>query len=387
MRGDVKLRYCIVDGEIRDVAVFAFLQPKQRPTSFCPECNNLVTLKLGTSGKKAYHAAHRSENLTCSLSHPESALHFNTKVYIYDQLKTGTKLFIKQICGGWTLLDRKPHCFRQKYRPYLWLENWDDVQMERNVDKRRPDIVLYRAGKPVAAIEICVSHAMDNDKKNELQKYGLPWIEIKADGNIVDEYFVKWTEEDDDEFPWTIEKPLIFDSCYPQPNEWICEYCKKAPEEYAERLAIQEAKERTERLKRISDEREKERKKESYWNKDDNQVIFAKRILLLKPLAEYELIDIFVIRRDSSEPPYKPEELYLKEGRVGGKILISEEPITDNSKEIIKDFYRDWLKVRSIGVSEVVHVTKWVNKSEFDRLITNYVMSYRWHSILRKWIK
>ena len=86
----------------------------------------------------------------------------------------------------------KRQCSRwqKSSRPYLWLENWDDVKIERNVQSLRPDIVLYRNDKPIAAIEVCVTHAIDDEKKAKLREINLPWIEVKADGEIIDEYFV-----------------------------------------------------------------------------------------------------------------------------------------------------------------------------------------------------
>ena len=103
MRGDVKLRYCKVGDEICSVSEFAHLSPKERPFSICPERDQPVILKLGSSGKVAHHAAHQCDNKLCSLTSPESALHFNTKIYICNELMKGSKLFLKQRCAGWTL--------------------------------------------------------------------------------------------------------------------------------------------------------------------------------------------------------------------------------------------------------------------------------------------
>lgn len=115
-------------------------------------------------------------------------------------------------------------------------------------------------------------------------------------------------------------------------------------------------------------------------------MLFDKAILFLRRLAESEFIEIFVIRRDDSEPPYKPEELYLRLGRYSGKILISEEPLNDNSTEEIKQFYRDWLLVKSRGAQEVIHITNWIEESEFSKFTANYLNPYVWHPVLRKWI-
>lgn len=264
MKGDVKLSSCLVNGELRHVSDFADLPHKQRPEVFCPECETLLILKLGKV--QSHHAAHRTENHSCSLSSPEGILHFYTKWYIYEQLKLGNKLFIKQECAGHSLpgIDKKRWC-RKESQAFLWLENWDDVQMERNVQSLRPDIVFYRSKQPIGALEVCVTNAVSDEKQEKLRELGLPWIEVKADGVDFDEYFVDWAEEDkDDEFPWKIEKPLIYHKCFPVPEVWVCERCCRAPEflrEFEERQAMREAGIQSENLKKLSDEREKERKK------------------------------------------------------------------------------------------------------------------------------
>jgi len=115
MKGDVKLRHCVVKDILHEVSDFAHLSPKHRPESFCPECKSQLILKLSnskSSKSKSHHAAHKNENISCSLSSPEGILHFNTKWYIYEQLKLGNKLFIKQECAGSTLagINKKGWC-------------------------------------------------------------------------------------------------------------------------------------------------------------------------------------------------------------------------------------------------------------------------------------
>lgn len=387
MKRDVKLRFCLVEDKIHDVSDFAHLSPKQRPEAFCPECENKLVLKLSNSEtpkSRAHHAAHKAENQFCSLSSPEGILHFNTKRYIYEQLKLGKRLFIKQYCSGWALPGYKRNCsaWGKPSRPYLLLEDWDDVQMERSVHNLRPDIVLYRKNQPVAAIEICVTHAIDEAKKEKLREIGLPWVEVKADGEIIDEYFVNWAEEfEDEDISWKIEKPLNYENCFPLPDEWVCDGCQTAPDKYAEHLQKQqerEAREQSERLKRISDERNKAQKQLLYTQDQDNHIIKSKAIILLKPLGETELIELFVIERHNPEPPYKLEEIYLKLGRIGSQILISEEPITENSKRNLFEFYKRWLKGKEQPLQKVYHLTDWVTLSELEKTVSKYSLPYEW---------
>ena len=270
----------------------------------------------------------------------------------------------------------------------MCLENWDDVQIEKAVSAMRPDIVLYREGEPICAIEIFVTHAVDENKKTLLRDAGVQWVEVKAEGEFFDESFIDWADEykdEFDEFSWKIDKPLAFENCFPMPEIWTCESCLKAPEQFSERQAAEE-KERIEKLAIVNERRAEETRRQKYTNQFDNKVLFAKAILFLRRLAESEYVELFVIRRDNQEPPYKPEEIYLRLGRYGGKILISEEPINNNSKEEIKQFFRDWLLVKSRGAQEIVHVTNWVEEGEFNKLTANYVNPYNWHPVLRKWI-
>jgi hypothetical protein len=46
--------------------------------------------------------------------------------------------------------------------------------------------------------------------------------------------------------------------------------------------------------------------------------------MIFVPLPGLELLELFVIRHDNPESPYTPEEIYLKLGKIGGKILIAE---------------------------------------------------------------
>lgn len=398
MKGDVRLSSCLVNGILCNVSDFADLPLKQRPEAFCPECESRLVLKLSKSSsirRKSHHAAHKNENSSCSLSSPEGILHFNTKWYIYEQLKLGNKLFIKHECAGTPIpeKDKKRWCWNGS-RSFLWVENWDDVQMERNVHSLRPDIILYRKNQPISALEVCVTNAVSDEKKEKLREIGLPWIEVKADGEGFDEYFVDWAEGyEEDEFPWKIEKPLIYDKCYPVPEEWICDICRRYPEEYArkqqereELRAMREAEIQSDRIKKLSDEREIERKTLRYFQDMDNHIIKAKAIYLLKPLGEKELVELFVIQRHHPDLPTKAEEIYLKSGRFAGKILISEEPIKTDSKRIIFDFFKDWYGIQKRLNQKVYDVSDWVEMPEFEKLLSNYKLPFEWKR-LQGWIE
>lgn len=384
MKGKVKLRFCSVNGEIRNVSDFAHLTPKNRPAAVCPECKNLLILRLGDVN--AHHAAHKTEASYCSLTTGEGMLHLNTKHYIYEQLRQGSKLVIKQFCSKCATPGFNPFNSWLGSRPYLWLEDWDEVQMEKKIGSLRPDIVLYRGGQPVAAIEVFVTHRLDEEKRARLGELGLPWIEVKAEGEEIDEYFVNFADGYEDEFvPWRIGKPLIYHECSPQPDEWVCDHCRTAPERAAamlkkrdEQEASRQAWEQSERLKKIADEQEKTRKRLRYTHDHDNHILFARAIMLLKPFGETELLELFVVERRSPEPPYTPEELYLKLGRTGGQILISEEPITENSRQAVNEFAKNLVRLKEKRNQEVLKLTAWLPLSEYEKQIKNFTFPKEW---------
>ena len=61
---------------------------------------------------------------------------------------------------------------------------------------RKPAIVLRKQGRPIAAIEMFVSHAVDGDKASMLAELDVPWIELGSEALS------------DPETAWTIDQPL-----------------------------------------------------------------------------------------------------------------------------------------------------------------------------------
>jgi YesN/AraC family two-component response regulator len=178
---------------------------------------------------------------------------------------------------------------------------------------------------------------------------------------------------------------LIYDRCEPQPEAWVCDDCVTAPERYAEMLkrrdeeeALSEARAQTERLKKLADEQERIRKQLRYTQDQDNHIIFARAVVLLKPFGETELLELFVIERRNPLPPHEPEEIYLKLGRTGGKILISEEPITENSRQAVNEIAKNFISFKDKRFQEVFKLTKWLPLSEYEKQVKNYTLPKEW---------
>lgn len=217
---EAKLRWVLVDGEPHNVSDFAHLAPKDRPQAFCPVCGGDVVLKLGKV--RVHHCAHPPES-NCAATQPETIIHLNTKLYIYRQLQQTTKLTVIKECTDGRhitpttqlfLLDRAPRLSCQKNRKHIWLQDWDRVEVEYRVGSRRPDIALLSKGKAVGAIEVFVSHAVDDEKAAYLRELDIPWLEV-----IGQESF--YTAET----AWTSDEPLPIYRM--QPKKWVCDNCIK----------------------------------------------------------------------------------------------------------------------------------------------------------------
>lgn len=213
--GYVRLEWVRVDGQadLRRCSDFIEVPRRKRPRVFCPGCDAPVTLRAGQVRRP--HAAHLPDS-ECSYSQGDNALHENAKHHLVDQLRQMSTLWVRLFCA-------EPEPFEpvscRRARILKFATGWDQVIPERTVDHRRPDIVLMRDGKPIAAIEIYVRHAVDRDKRLDLAASGLPWVEISASEVIPHERPA-----------WTPTKPLTIRACGPD-APWCCGKCRKPPPE------------------------------------------------------------------------------------------------------------------------------------------------------------
>lgn len=194
-------RWVLVDDILRNVSEFASLQPVHRPVASCPICRELVILKLGY--KNAHHYAHRSDNKCIATNH-ETALHLNTKFYIYDQLLQAKRLTIEEKCAG--------YCSSK--REYDWAQAWVDVKVEYTVDTYRPDIAIIYSDHKIQAIEVFVTHAVDEQKAKYFAAQSIPWLEVQATESF-------YTGDN----AWKITRPLPYLRYHPRAENWKCEAC------------------------------------------------------------------------------------------------------------------------------------------------------------------
>ena len=163
------LRWVIHDGVERQVSDFAALPPGRRPLCLCPQCGEKVIPHLGSILR--HHAAHEPGS-TCSATAPETELHLAAKFHLAAVLRNMQRIEIEQTCStkGCSSVSKA-----------VWLENWDEVAVEHRVGTRRPDVTLLRGGVPVGAVEVFVSHCVDDETAQALEALSLPWIEVRAD--------------------------------------------------------------------------------------------------------------------------------------------------------------------------------------------------------------
>lgn len=142
-------------------------EAEKTKTYYCPVCKEPVILKKGE--KKVPHFAHKITE-TCN---PKTIMH-----------KTA-KILIKQMIEEWKLgktqspiVERKCHVCGDIVTQLLPDKVYSVALEHKMVDGTIPDIVLMDNEKtPLAAIEIRVTHAVDEEKS---KKISIPFIELEG---------------------------------------------------------------------------------------------------------------------------------------------------------------------------------------------------------------
>jgi hypothetical protein len=356
------LVYCMVKGELHHVSEYAYLSPGQRPAATCPECDGPVVMKLGKI--KIFHAAHAPGAL-CTLTNPETALHFNTKVYVYQQLIKGREILIPLHCAGYDVpaVGSRPaghiSCRSARGRAGVWTSDWTRVEMERYAGSRKPDIVLYKGGEVSAAIEVCATHAVDVLKAADLETAGVRWLEIKA-------------EED---FDWVIGEPLPYSQIHPELPAWTCERCQVAPASYVETMTALEAQlEESSRLRAAEEKRQREIHERYYGAR--STVKCMKTIYVYRDGATFDRHEIHLCQFDGG--------MFLRYGWKGRILGEEASPLTPASFERLEADYQSWRF--TLGASAlVVEATRWLPPPQMIEELHRYVRPYNWNQSSRQW--
>jgi hypothetical protein len=217
------LCWVIIDGEVRNVNDYAGIPPRNRPQALCPLCERPVIMRLGNI--RVFHAAHQPGDI-CSATQPETAKHINAKYYLYSQLKSTKKIVINQKCIGLKealSVSFATSCPHGNTKPITYIQDWDEVEVERTLSRFRPDITLLRNGEPIGAVEVLVSHSIELNKEEYFEKLSIPWIEVKAD-DVLPEHGE----------PWKADCPLPYEKLNNTliAQQYVCQECQKRLSEY-----------------------------------------------------------------------------------------------------------------------------------------------------------
>lgn len=138
----------------------------------CPACHSLLILRQGTM--RVFHFAHKAD----CVCNQETVIH-----------KTA-KMLIRQVIEDWKKGDKHPRIMRScascgSMIGQLLPDKVELAQEEYRVGNFIVDVALMAKGSPLAAIEIRVTHAVEEGKEGSLP---LPFIELKGEEVIEDPY-------------------------------------------------------------------------------------------------------------------------------------------------------------------------------------------------------
>ena len=143
---------------------------RERAPFRCPGCGDPLVPHLGKV--RARHFAHEAGS-ACPLTAPETALHLNAKERLLELCE---EAFAGR--GRVRLRARCPGCRRPM--PIDLAEVGDAARDEERLGALRPDVLVLRGDRPTLALEVLVTHAVDEKKEAALAALGVPAAEIDA---------------------------------------------------------------------------------------------------------------------------------------------------------------------------------------------------------------
>jgi Competence protein CoiA-like family len=170
-KDQVLLEWVKVNGEQRHISAFDGWPRQVLPPVSCLICNQPLIPRWGNV--RRHHFAHSPDSACLAKNmQPETALHFNAKCYIAEQLKAAARLDVREPCANLKCLST---------REAFFAFGWDAVHVEYWIDPIKPDVVLLAQGRPLVALEVFVAHRVDEAKAMRLAEMGLSWAEVDAD--------------------------------------------------------------------------------------------------------------------------------------------------------------------------------------------------------------
>lgn len=174
-RGEVRLRWALVDGERVEAMRFVDVHPDERPVGHCPCCGERIRWQAGKKWREhngpTPHVAHLPESTCPTLTSGESAEHFNAKFDLADKLST-----MQELEAAW-------FCVCASFRKGVVAQGWASVTVEHRSQQttRVPDVALLNSdGSILLAVEIVHTHAVDSAKAADYAAADIPWIEVSV---------------------------------------------------------------------------------------------------------------------------------------------------------------------------------------------------------------
>ncbi|MBD1876980.1 hypothetical protein H6F75_26195 [Nodosilinea sp. FACHB-131] len=145
---------------------------KQDISYVCPACHQAFVQRRGS--RKRPHFAHKILSPNCT---PETALHYGFKTLLFEKIQSclsdGKALPIKWDC---------PKC--AGFHEGNLLKKSVSVALEHSLGERQPDIALFsEQQQPVAAIEVVVTHAPDEEAIRYYDRRNIAVVVIKLNSD------------------------------------------------------------------------------------------------------------------------------------------------------------------------------------------------------------
>ena len=172
MKREIKIPYALKNDEWVHVSQ---VESGLKSNCICPCCKNFLVARKGTKVK--HHFAHH-DSTNCQ---PETVLHFVAKTFLVEKIQ-------KHLASRTPLAMTWPCEKCGKIHEANLLRKATQVRLEYRLDSCKPDVLLLAAeDKPVAAIEIIVTHKPEDSAKMYYRQRGIALIEIEvSDGEALE---------------------------------------------------------------------------------------------------------------------------------------------------------------------------------------------------------
>ena len=176
----------------------------------CPDCKEPLIIRKGD--KRVWHFAHKKYTYCSS----ETSLHIAAKKILQD--------------SNFIYLPKRQNVLNNMLGETVKI---DKVDIEPKIENVRPDILITLENRQQIAIEIAVTHKVESEKLEKLQKLGLSTIEIdlsNIDQDITLEELRIFILSDNEHKYWLYDSTINAINNYVLKNETILDFTPKSNE-------------------------------------------------------------------------------------------------------------------------------------------------------------